>query len=239
MRGAWTIAQRELLSFFCSPIAYVVLVVTLALNGYVFAFFNLSPGGEASLRFLFGRFMPMLLLFIMPMLTMRLMSEEFRQGTIETLMTAPVGDAAVIVGKFLGTLLFYGLLLATTLGYVALVAWFGDPDPGALLTGYLGLLLLGGLYIAVGLFFSTCTGNQIIAVLTSFTTLAVLAILADRFAAHLQGPARVLLQHLSIGYQFSEFVRGAVTLNNVVFFVSSTGFLLFVSVKVLESRRWR
>lgn len=239
MRGVWTITERELLSFFCSPIAYVVLVVFLGLNGYVFGFFNLEAGQEASLRFLFGGFMPLLLLFIMPMLTMKLMSEEFRQGTIESLMTTPVSDAAVIAGKFLGTLLFYLFLLATTLLYVIALARYGHPDVGALLAGYLGLLLMGALYIAVGLFFSTCTSNQIIAVISSFTILAILAVLVDRFAMQVEGWLRVVLQHVSIRHQFSEFVQGAVTLNNVVFFVTTTALLLFVSVKVLESRRWR
>ncbi len=239
MRGAWTITQRELLSFFCSPIAYVVLVVFLGLNGYFFGFINLAPGEEASLRFLFGRFMPVVLLFIIPMLTMRLLSEEFRQGTIEPLMTAPVSDAAVIAGKFLGTFVFYLFLLATTLLYLVAIARFGDPDIGALVSGYIGLLLMGSLYIAVGLFFSTCTSNQIIAVISSFSVLAILAVLMDRFASHVEGRLRVVLQHISIGHQFSEFVQGAINLNNVVFFVTSTAFLLFVSVKVLESRRWR
>jgi ABC-2 type transport system permease protein len=183
--------------------------------------------------------MPLVLLFIMPMLTMRLMSEEFRQGTIESLMTAPVSDAAVIVGKFLGTFIFYALLLATTLVYAIAVSMFGDPDIGALIAGYIGLLLMGGLYIAIGLFFSTCTSNQIIAVLTSFSVLAVLAVLVDRFAAHVEGWLRVVLQHISVGHQFAEFVQGAINLNSVLFFVTSTVFLLFISVKVLESRRWR
>ena len=214
-------------------------MIFLGLNGYFFGFFNLIAGGEASLRFLFGRFMPLVLLFIMPMLTMRLMSEEFRQGTIESLMTAPISDAAVIVGKFLGTLLFYLFLLATTLLYLIAVASHGSPDLGALVAGYIGLVLLGALYIAVGLFFSTCTSNQIIAVITSFSALAVLAILVDRFASHFEGGVRVVLQHVSISHQFSEFVQGSISLNSVVFFVTSTGFLLFVSVKVLESRRWR
>ena len=239
MRGALTITQRELLAFFCSPIAYVVLVVFLGLNGYFFAYFNLAAGDEASLRFLFGRFMPLVLLFIMPMLTMRLMSEEFRQGTIETLMTAPISDAAVILGKFLGTFVFYSFLLATTLLYVVAVALHGDPDIGALIAAYTGLLLMGALYIAVGLLFSTCTSNQIVAVITSFSVLAILAILVDRFASHVQGWLRVVLQHISIGHQFSEFVQGSINLNSVVFFVTSSAFLLFVSMKVLESRRWR
>ena len=239
MRGALTITQRELLGFFCSPIAYVVLVVFLGLNGYFFGYFNLVAGEEASLRFLFGRFMPLMLLFIMPMLTMRLMSEEFRQGTIEMLMTAPVSDATVIVGKFLGTFIFYVFLLSTTLIYLVAISRFGDPDIGALISGYLGLLLMGALYIAVGLFFSTCTSNQIIAVITSFTVLAILAVLVDRFASHVEGGLRVVLQHISISHQFAEFVHGAINLNNVVFFVTTTAFLLFLSVKVLESRRWR
>ncbi len=116
---------------------------------------------------------------------------------------------------------------------------FGDPDIGAFLAGYIGLLLMGGLYIAVGLFFSTCTSNQIIAALTTAGVLAVLAELVNAFAAHVEGRLREVFQHISVRHQFTEFVQGAINLNNVLFFVTSTGFLLFVSVKVLESRRWR
>lgn len=239
MRGALTITQRELLSFFCSPIAYVVLVVFLAFNGYVFGFFNLISGEEASLRMLFARFMPLVLLFIIPMLTMKLMSEEFRNGTIETLMTTPVSDAGVIAGKFLGTFAFYIFLLATTLVYVVALALHGSPDIGALAAGYIGLLFMGALYIAVGLFFSTCTSNQIIAVICSFAFLAVLAVLAGTITTHLEGTQRMLLQHISIHHQFAEFVQGAINLNNVAFFLTSTLFFLFLSTKVLESRRWR
>ena len=239
MRGTWTITQRELLAFFCSPIAYVVLVVFLGLSGYFFGTLNFSPGGEASLRILFGGVMPVILLLVMPMLTMRLMSEEFRSGTIESLMTTPVTDAAVIIGKFLGTFLFYVVLLASTLLYVVAIFAYGEPDIGGILAGYVGLLLVGALYIAVGLFFSTCTSNQIISVICSFAVLAVFAVLAHRFARHVEGTLRVILQHISVEHQSAEFVQGAINLNSVVFFVTSTAFLLFISVKVLESRRWR
>lgn len=239
MRGTWTLTQRELQSFFWSPIAYVVMVVFLILNGFMFGTHNLVPGQEASLRPLFGNFMPIILMFIIPMLTMRLISEEFRSGTIESLMTTPVSDAAVIMGKFFGALLFYGFLLATTLLYAAIVAMFGSPDYGAMFTGYLGLVLVGALYIAIGLFFSTCTSNQIIAVICSFAVLAVIAWLSGALIEEVEGTSRVLLQHVSIQHQFLEFVQGAINLNNLTYFLTTTAFFLFISVKVLESRRWR
>ncbi len=239
MGRVWTITRRELLCFFCSPIAYVVLVVFLAFNGYIFGFLHFRSGTESSLRPLFGYILPLVLVFIIPMLTMRLMSEEYRSGTIETLMTAPVSDATVIAGKFLGTFLFYVLMLLTTLIYAAAVYAFGSPDFGALWTGYLGLLLLGAFYISVGLFFSTCTSNQIVAVVCSFAVLATLAFLTGAISQHVEGATRVIVQHVSITYQFSEFVQGAINLNNLTFFVTTTLFLLFVSVKVLESKRWR
>ncbi|MCG3137885.1 MAG: hypothetical protein HJJLKODD_01740 [Phycisphaerae bacterium] len=239
MGGAWTITRKELLGYFCSPIGYVVLVIFLGLNGYLFGMTNLEPGMEASLRPLFGRFMPLVLLFIMPMLTMRLLSEEFRSGTIETLMTAPINDAAVIAGKFLGALLYYMVLLATTLFYLIPLVRHGTPDWGGVVAGYLGLVLVGALYIAAGLLFSACTSNQIIAVICSFVFLALLAVITDWIAMNVEGTPRFLLQYISVGYQYGDFVRGAISLSSVAYFLTGTFFLLFVSVKVLESRRWR
>lgn len=239
MHGAWTITKKELLTFFCSPIAYVVLVVFLAFNGFMFGYFNLAPGEEASLRPLFGRFMPYVLLVIIPMLTMRLMSDEYRSGTIETLMTSPVGDAAVILGKFFGAFLFYAFLLLTTLFFAILLSFFGNPDFGALVALYIGLLLMGALYICVGLFFSACTSNQVIAGVCSLALLSVPAVFAGMIANNTQGWLRVVFMHIHISHQFTEFVQGAININAVAFFVTSSLFVLFVTVKTLESRRWR
>jgi ABC-2 type transport system permease protein len=239
LRSTLIITQRELLSYFRSPVGYVVAVIFLAFSGYVFGFHFLAPGEEASLRGLFARPIPLLMLLVIPMITKRLVSEEFRSGTIESLLTAPISDAAVILGKFLGALGFYLCLLLATSPYVAAVARHGGPDWGAMASGYAGLVLLGALYIAVGLFFSACTSSQIVAVIASFSLLAVLTLLAGSLAQHVGPKLRLVLLHLSIDHHFIQFVHGSPSLGSLVFFVTTTALMLFLAVKVLESRRWR
>ncbi|MFQ5490198.1 MAG: ABC transporter permease [Phycisphaerae bacterium] len=239
MQKVGILTQRELSAFFFSPIAYVVLAIFLMVTGIFFANDNFVPGGESSLRITFGNYLPVILVFILPMLTMRLLAEELRSGTIESLMTAPVTDADVVLGKFFGTLVFYLLMLGGTLLHVVLVAMYGTLDVGLVLASYLGLILLGGLYISVGLFFSACTRNQVIAVICSFVLLAVFTFLAEYLARDQEGGLRVVLQHLSIVAHFQDFARGLVDTNHLIFFVSTTGLFLFLTVKVLESRRWR
>jgi len=235
-------AQRELAGFFFSPIAYVVLFAFTFMVGLLFVFLteNFSPGSEASLRDTFN-WLPPLLCVAVPILTMRLISEEYRSGTIETLMTAPISDAEMIVGKFLGTLIFYVVMLAATFFYVILLAIFGSPDVGLLISGYLGLLLIGSLFVAIGLFFSAITRNQIIAALLGAFFLLLLTILAWIIVqfAEVKGSVRLVLQMVSVMDRFQYFNRGLIDLNNFVFFVGGTVFFLFLAVKVVESRRWR
>ena len=239
MRNVGALTRRELSAFFFSPIAYVVLAVFLVVTGIFFVNDNFLPGEEASLRITFGNYLPVILVFIVPMLTMRLLSEEFRSGTIETLMTAPVSEVDVVLGKFLGTLVFYLVMLGTTLLHVVLVAAYGPLDAGLLASSYFGLILLGGLYISVGLFFSACTRNQVIAVVCSFVLLAIFTFLANYLAQEQEGILRVILQHLSLMAHFQDFARGLVDVNNLVFFLTTTGLFLFLTIKALESRRWR
>lgn len=239
MRNVGTLTQRELSVLFYSPVAYVVITIFLVVAGIFFGTENFKPGAEASVRVLFGSYFPLILVFILPMITMRLLSEEYRSGTIESLMTAPVTESDVILGKFFGALLFYVVMLATTLVFVVIVALFGPLDKGLVVSTYMGLLLLGALYTAVGVFFSACTKNQIIAVLSSFVLLALLTFLANWLAGQQEGLVRVILQHLSIMSHYQDFARGLIDSNHVIFFLSSTGLFLFFAVKVLEFRRWR
>ncbi len=239
MRNVGTLTQRELAAQFYSPIAYGVIAIFLLVSAIFFVNDNFLPGKESSVRILLGSYMPLILVFILPMLTMRVLSEEFRSGTIETLMTAPVHDAEVILGKFFGSLLFYLVMLATTLVYPFIVSRFGPLDLGLALCTYLGLLLVGALYIAVGVFFSACTRNQVLAVLCSFVFLAVFTFLANYLAQSQEGVVRVLLQHLSIMSHYQDFARGLLDTGHVIFFVSSTALFLFFGAKVLEFRRWR
>ena len=238
MGNVGTLTRRELSVFFYSPIAYVVIALFLIVTGIFFSLFNFQPGQEASLRET-CRFLPYILVFIIPMLTMRLLSEEFHSGTIEPLMTAPVSDTQVVLGKFLGTFVFCLILLATTVLHAVVIAAYGPLDVGLLLCTYLGLILLSALYVAVGLFFSACTRNQVIAVLCSFILLAIFTFLAELGATRYEGYIRLLLQHLSIPAHVADFTRGLLDTTHLVFFITTTAFFLFLTVKVLESRRWR
>jgi ABC-2 type transport system permease protein len=240
MGNVGTLARRELGAYFLSPIAYAVLAMFLFASGMAFGLGTFSNGEEASLRELLQFWIVLILVFVLPMLTMRLISDELRGGTIETLMTAPVTEGQIVMGKFLGAFLFYLILIAGLLLYPLLLQFYGPVDPKLLVCHYLGLLLLGALYIAVGLFFSSCTKHQVIAVLLSFTVLALMTFasqeLAKRFDA---GWLRVFLQQLSVRAHFHDFVRGMLDLNHVVFFLTTTAVFLFLTVKRLEMRRWQ
>lgn len=240
MRNISTLLQRELGAYFLSPIAYIVMAIFLFSSGLAFALGTFFSGGEASMRMLFEFWMMLILVFVLPMLTMRLLSEEFRNGTIETLMTSPITEVEVIVGKFFGAMALYLILLATLLLYPIIMSLYGEIDLSLLICNYLGLIFLGALYISVGLFFSTCTNHQIVAVLCSFFVLALMTFATQGLAMQLDaGWLRVVLQHISVRSHFQDFVRGLVDLNHVVFFVTVTGFFLFLSVKRLEVRRWQ
>jgi ABC-2 type transport system permease protein len=240
MRSVTPITQRELSAYFYSPIAYAVLAIFMLTLGVLFMLTTFRPGGDASLRPLV-EILPLVLAIFLPVLTMRLLSEEFRSGTIETLMTAPVNESEVILGKFFGAMLFYLVMLVGLLVFAVIVAAFGRLDGGMLLATCIGLILMGGLFLAIGLFFSACTSNQIIAAVCTIVPLLVLTYLADVLAsaAKVTGFTGLLLHHVSIREHFQDFSRGLVDLNDTVFFLSSTVLFLFLAVKVLESRRWR
>ena len=239
MRNVVTMAQHEIGAYFLSPIAYAVSAIFLFSAGLAFGLGTVTQGGEASMRGLFDFWIILILAFVLPMLTMRLMSEELRSGTIETLMTVPVTEAEVVVGKFLGAFAFFVILLASLLVFPIMLGRYGSLDLGLLTCHYIGLLLLGALYISVGLFFSTMTKHQVISVLASFTLLALMTFASHALAQQTEGWIKVLLQQLSIRTHFQDFVRGTLDLNHLVFFVTTTAFFLFISVKTLETRRWQ
>lgn len=239
MRNVVTLIQHELGTYFLSPIAYIVIAIFLFCSGLAFALGTFINGAEASLRQLFEFWIMLIMLFVLPMLTMRLFSEEYHSGTIETLMTAPISEFEIVMGKFFGAVAVFLIILMTMLLYPIILASFGQVDYKLLFCNFLGLYSLGTLYIAVGLFFSACTRHQIIAVLSSFFVLAMMTFAFQGLATQLDaGWLRVVLQHVSIQSHFRDFVRGLIDLNHVVFFVTLTNLFLFLSVKRLEMRRW-
>ncbi|MCE5325035.1 MAG: ABC transporter permease [Planctomycetaceae bacterium] len=243
------LARREMAAYFFSPVAYVIGALFLAGSAAVF-FFGLSPlgipifepvlasGSTASLRPLFEA-MAAIMVFAAPLLTMRLMSEEFRSGTIETLMTAPVTDVQVVLGKFLGVMGFYAALLASTTVLLAVMAAYSKPDIGVAISGYIGMLLLGAAFLAVGLFASTLTEYQIVAVIVGVAMLSVFALLMQFLMTHLGEPWNLIAGRLSALDYFRSFARGTIDTRALAFFLTTAALFLFLSIKTLESRRWR
>jgi ABC-2 type transport system permease protein len=243
---ALALARRELSAQFLSPLAYVVGTLFLLVTSVLF-FWGLPlldvrpvfvPGGEASLRALFDN-LAYIMVFITPLLTMRLLSDEYRSGTIEALMTAPITDAQIIMGKFLGAMGYYAALLATTAAYWVLIAMYGQPDAGVAASGYLGMILLGAAFMSVGLFTSTLTRHQLVAALVGITILAVFAFIMQLLVSYGPEPINRLATCLNVMTYFRDFSRGFIDSRGLVFFASATAFFLFISVKTLESRRWR
>ena len=249
MTKTFVVARRDLAGYFFSPVAYVIGSAFLAGSAFVF-FFGLDlfgipiftavlkDGSEASLRPLFEA-MAYIMIFAGPLLTMRLLSDEFHSGTIETLMTAPVTDAQVILGKFLAVMGFYMILLAGSLLFLAIMWTHSSPDAGLAVMGYLGMLLLGSAFLAVGLFASTLTDYQIVAAIVGVGILGTFAILMQLISTHAVTPWNIIASKCNAMSYFKNFSRGMFDTRGLVFFVSATALFLFLSVKTLESRRWR
>lgn len=240
MRGLLTtvaIAQRELKSYFVSPVAYVVTAFFLLVAGYLFSLILLQSN-EATLRFLHSN-LSVIWLFVTPFLTMRLFAEEQRSGTIELLLTNPVREFEVVLGKYLGALAFLFFMLAFTLYYPALIYLLqGRPDTGPMAAGYLGIVLQAGAFLAVGLLASSLTENQMVAAIISFALMLVMW-LADGLASNLGTPAKDIIKYLSITQHFQDFPRGVIDTTHVVFFLSVIVGCLALTMLSLQTRKWR
>ena len=241
MRAALIIAGRELAGYFATPVASVFIVIFLILAGALtFTIGNFFDRGQADLQPFFG-FVPWLFLFLVPALTMRLWAEERRLGTIELLFTLPIAPWQAVVGKFLAAWAFCGIALALTFPLWLTVNALGQPDNGVILAGYLGCLLVAGVYLAVGAAVSALTRNQVIAfvlavalcfLLTATGSPIVTEFLSDRLPALAE-----IARGLSVTERFMEFTRGLIGVPNLVYFASAIGFALFVNAAVLEHRR--
>ncbi len=239
MRNITAIMQRELLSLFWSPIGYIVIAGFLLITGMlVWAMEVFAPGKPATLRDVF-QLTPFVLTFIIPAITMRSISEEYRSGTIESLMTAPVTDFQLVFGKYLAGALFYLIMLLGTVIYMVLLEIYGNPDWLASLSAYVGLVLMGLAFLAYGLFASSVTRNQIIAWMLGAVPLMLFAWFTFFLSDKVDGWLRLMFQQVNVMGRFEQFSRGLITTDGVVFFVGATFLWLFLSVKVVESRRWR
>lgn len=233
---ALVIANREFGAYFKSPIAYIVLGVFVALTGFFF-FDKFFLWNTASMEAFFGR-MPLLLLFFGPAMAMRLLAEEKGSGTIELLLTMPVRDWEVVIGKFLAALGLLAVGLGLTLPFAVTVFKLGPVDSGPVIGGYLGTLLLGATYLAFGLFASSLTRNQIVAFIVGLA-LCFATFLVGEFTTAAGRTLGPLLQYISPAYHFQGITRGVVELRNLVYYLSAIAVMLFATIQVLESRRWR
>jgi ABC-2 type transport system permease protein len=236
MRTALVIARRELMAFFTSPIAYMVSAVFLLISGYLFALILIQTQ-QASMDGLFFN-VTVVLIFIAPLLTMRLLADEQKTGTLEILLTAPVRDWEVVLGKYLAAMGLFMLMLVATLYYPFLL-WRigGNPDWGPILSGYLGLILLSSAMIAIGTLTSAVTENQIVAAVLGFGVLLLLWLIEA--ARNVAPGAGEILAYLALPAHYDDFASGAINLDDVVYYVSMTVGSLFLATRILETRRYR
>ncbi len=237
MRNVWTITLRELKSYFVSPIAYVVSALFLVFMGALFTL-NISFSQQATMRDTFST-MIFVLVLIAPGLTMKLLSEEQRMGTIELLLTAPIRDWQVVVGKYLGSLiLFIVMMVVPTLYYILLLWVFGPPDLGPIATSYLGIILLGGGFLAIGVFASSLTQNQIVAFILSWVILLLLWIANAVSSVGGSGNLVNAISYLAITQHMDDFFSGVLDTTHIVYALSVIVVALFGATQVLQTRRW-
>jgi ABC-2 type transport system permease protein len=254
MRGAFLICRKELKSYFVSPIAYAVLAdfalvfgfgfytatrdfVTLGFRAQMMGQQQPMSVNEQIIRPLLG-FAGTIALFLLPMITMRLVAEEKRTGTIELLLTSPVRDSEIILGKWLGAMLLYMCVLGMSMLSIALLFIWGKPDLQPVLVAYLGLLLQGGSLLAIGTLISTTTKDQIVAVVVTFH-LSLLLWLLSWFTAFGETSFTRVINYMSIVTHMENFSKGILDFKDVVFYVSLIFLALFLALRQMESLRWR
>ena len=237
MKNTAAIAWKEAKAYFTTPTAYIVSAMFLVLTGIFFVNDITAPFAEASVRG-FINWASFFTLFLAPLLTMRLLAEEQKLGTLELLLTAPVRDWEVVIGKYLAVLGLYFVIMALTLYYVILLFWFGDPDTGPIFSAYVGVLLHGAAALAVGLLASSLTGNQIVSAAVGTAALLTFSFI-DEVADLVSGITQEVLLGFSMNDHLVDFQRGVIDTSNVAYYVSIAAVFLFLTARSLETRRWR
>lgn len=239
MSNVATIARRELKAYFSSPLAYIITALFALFTGLAFTLSVLQTQ-EASMIGSFN-WMAVLSLILVPALTMRLFAEENRLGTIELLMTAPVRDWEIVSGKYVAGLVGFIVMLIPTLWQVLVLKRYGNPDMGIIAAGYLGILLLGAAFVAVGMLTSSLTQNQVIAFMLALISMLILWIIS--FAGNILSPGELIANiftYLGLPEHFqNSFFNGVIDAQDIIYFLSIVAIGIFVTTRVIESRRWR
>jgi len=259
MRGLYAIYRKEMGHYFVSPVAYVVVGVFLALSAFFFNYFlaavlqqalqmqmqemevGMHPNLDVTvevMRAFFG-LLSTLILFLTPMLTMSVYAEERKRGTMELLMTSPITEAQIVIGKFLASLTLFAIMMLPTAGYLVFVYFNSDPVPPwrMLWGGYLGVVLLGSCLLSLGSFISSLTENQLIAAVLTFAAFLVVWIID--LGSNGSGVASSVLQYLSLIRHFDDFSRGVIDTSSLIYYLSFILFFVFLTVRSVDSMRWR
>ncbi|MBL0058644.1 MAG: ABC transporter permease subunit [Elusimicrobia bacterium] len=233
---AWLLTQKEWKESFNSPMPYIVLVLYFVIMGWFFTA-SLFLGGQATLDEFFGP-MPLILGIFLPAFTMRLFAEEFKTGTIETLATLPLEDGEIVLGKFGAVLTVWLAMIGLSAVYLALLVFLGPPDLGQMAAGFVGAVLLGAFFGALGLFASSLSRSQVVAFLLGFL-FCFAFFLIGRTADYVPGVPGQLLSYLGVDRHFSGFMKGVVDTRDVLYFLSGTVLALTATLASFNSRRWR
>lgn len=241
MRGMWIIMRREIGQYLVSPVAYLIAAAFLLLTGLIFNNdITVSLTTSAASPSVIPAFLTFALVFFSPLLTMRMLAEENREGTLELLLTSPVRDSDIVIGKFLSAWFYYSLLLTLTLIYQVILIAITQPDLGTAASAYIGIWLYGGATLAVGLFFSALTENQVVAGFLSTAALLMLFLggLAGQIVSNLD-LARLINSLTLQGHFNSSFVYGLLRAEDVAYYAGIIAIMLFVTIRVVEWQRWR
>jgi len=237
MRNIKAIYYKEMKAYFNSPMAYIFLVIFAIITGYFFTrtFFLFN---QSDMRSLFS-IVPLVYLFFIPAITMSLIAREKNIGTMEVMATLPLKDIDFVIGKFLSafSLVLAGLII-TFIQFITLIQVGTNIDYGAVFTGYLGLALVGGLYCSIGTFASSVTDNQVIAFIIAIF-IVIIFFLMDKMLVFIPTSLTGLIQYLSVDYHLSNISRGVIDTRNLIYFSSLIGFFLFITIRVLEIRKWK
>jgi ABC-2 type transport system permease protein len=236
MSPALVISRREIRTYFNSPVAYIVVTVFTIITGYLF-FTQLFLEKQADLRSFFG-IMPLMFMFMIPAITMRLLADEKGSGTLELLITMPVRDWEVVLGKFLAAMALVATALGLTLFFALTVKVLGPIDRGPTVGGYIGLLLMGGAYVAIGVMCSAFTRNSIVAFIAAFA-ISFALYLFGRLTQFVPESVRGIVSFLSIDGHFENIGRGVIDSRDVIYYLSVMGVCLLIATTSLESRKWR
>lgn len=235
MNNILTIFKKELKSYFYSPVAYIVIVVFLIITGWFFTS-SLFVAGVITMRNVFD-IIPFIFLFFIPAISMRTFSEEKKAGTIELLLTKPITDFEIVIGKFLSTFGLAALTLAPTVIYVFSLKMLGPVDFGSIISAYIGLLLMSGLYIGIGIFASSLTENQVIAFIISFLIIFILFMM-NKILMFVPAPIVPIIEYLSSDYHFSSITRGVIDTKDLIYYFSGIYIMLLLTKTSLGARKW-